>query len=375
MGVNLRHVRIDEFDEFMRLIERAFGHSRMFFQRVYPHLYRPTEEALSWAYVIEEDGQLVSHVGLYPIEAVTAGVHLNVGGIGAVSTAPQARGKGYMSRLLFHIVDEMRRLGYAASWLGGDRQRYNTFGWELASPIYELTFSRRSFGWHEVEPVEIDEVLPDEAMATIRKLSTLPACHTIRPHLEHQIHKMGVRIWIAEDGYAILEERTYRELSVLELVSASGNEAGMLRSIMDWCFAERINWPLSIWDRERVGRLMPYSAYWRGGCSGMYRVNDLAALLVSSRPVLESRAAALCNFAVALGVREHDRTTVTTVTVEDGEVGVEAGRHTSRYVELPITEATRFVFGGPPVTSDAHLPEGLQALFPIPCYVLPFDHV
>ena len=107
----------------------------------------------------------------------------------------------------------------------------------------------------------------------------------------------------------------------------------------------------------------------------MYRVNDLAALLVSSRPVLESRAATLRNFAVALGIREHDRTTVTTVTVEDGEVGVEVGQHASRYVELPVTEATRLVFGGPPVAADARWSEGLQALFPIPCYVLPFDHV
>ncbi len=72
----IRHPRLEEFELFMRFIERAFGHSKAFFQRAYPHLYLPTEEAMSWAYIIEEHGEIVSHVGVYPIEAVTAGAPL-----------------------------------------------------------------------------------------------------------------------------------------------------------------------------------------------------------------------------------------------------------------------------------------------------------
>ena len=371
----IRHPRIEEFEQFVRYVERAFGHSKAFFQRAYPHLYLPTEEALGWAYVIEEGGEIVSHVGVYPIESVTAGVRMTIGGIGAVSTAPKARGKGYMTQLLYHIVDEMRRIGYPVSWLGGDRQRYNTFGWELASPQYDLQFSPRSLEWAGVEPVEIEEVMPEEALSTVARYQSLPACHTIRADLENEIQKMDMRFWVASDGYAILAGQARHQTRIVELVSESGNEAGMIRSLLDWNFGSRANWSLSMWDKMRLARLMPYACWWSGGHSSMYRINDLTQVLTAARSSLVERAQQVRDFSVAIGVKEHDRTTVTTLTVEGGEVDVQPGKHASSYVELPIVEATRLVLGGPPVSNQADLPPSLLALLPVPCYVLPLDHV
>ncbi len=374
MATEIRHVRVEEFEDFMRYVERAFGHSKAFFQRAYPHLYQPTREALEWAYVIEEEGEIVSHVGLYPIETVTAGVRLSVGGIGAVSTSPSSRGKGYMTQLLEHIVAEMRRIGYPVSWLGGDRQRYSTFGWEIASPTYELTFTPRSLAWNDVEPVEVEEVLSEEVLDTMQRLQSVPACHAIRPHLKDQIQKMDLRFWVAEDGYAILGGQSRSHIRILELVSASDNEAGMIRAMLDWNFGDKATWTLSIWDRARIGRLMPCVSYWGSGYSGMYRINDLAQLLISAQDYLNKRAAPLRDFAVAIGVREHDQTTVTTLIVEDGKVTVQPGNHSEAYVELSAVEAARLVLGGPPIQDESQLPKGLRTLFPVPCYVLPLDH-
>ena len=81
MIYELRTLHLDEFDTFMRYMERAFGHSKEFFLRRYPHISRPTEETCSWTYVILENGEIVSHVGLYPIETVVAGIPLNIGGL------------------------------------------------------------------------------------------------------------------------------------------------------------------------------------------------------------------------------------------------------------------------------------------------------
>jgi len=379
VSTEIRHVRPEEFERFMRYLERAFGHSKAFFERALPHLYQPAEEALSWSYAIEEEGEIVSHVGLYPIETATAGVRLTVGGIGAVSTSPAARGKGYMSRLLYHVIDEMRRLHYPVSWLGGDRQRYNTFGWELASPVYDLSFSRRSLEWHHVEPAEIEEVLPQEALDTIRRYQPLPACHAVRPHLDQQIHKMDLRFWIADDGYAILAGQDRHEIRIMELVSASGNETGIIRAMLAWNFGDRATWRLSMWDRERLARLMPYANYWSSGNSHMYRINDLTALLTAAQDYLASRAAAIRDFAVALGIREHDRIAVTTLAVEGGQVDIKPGRHANVYLEYSPAAAARLLLGGPPARPDsgegADLPAGLSALLPVPCYVFPFDHV
>jgi predicted N-acetyltransferase YhbS len=375
MTIEIRHPRVEEFEPLMRFVERAFGHSKGFFPRAYPHLYQPTEKALSWAYVIEEQGEIASHVGVYPIETSTAGVRFSVGGIGAVSTSPKARGKGYMTELLHYVVAEMRRIGYPISWLGGDRQRYNSFGWELASPLYDLEFSLRSLKWHGIEPAQIEEVMPEEALPVVEAFQSLPACHAIRPDLAHQIHAMDLRTWVGDDGYAILQGQIRRELRILELVSRSGNELSMIRALLDWNFGERANWSLSMWDRERLGRLMRCASYWRSGHSAQYRVNDLASVLTAARPILQEKAHSLRDFAIAIGVKEHDRISDTTLTVLDGQIYVEEGRHAAAYVELPVVEATRLILGGPPIPGSAELPHALLALLPVPCFVMPLDHV
>jgi len=375
MGFEIRNLRVEDFEPFMRYVERAFGHSKGFFQRVFPQCYQPTPEACSWAYIVEENGKIVSHVGVYPIEIVTAGVALRVGGIGAVSTAPEARGKGYMTQLLYHAIDEMRRIGYPISWLGGDRQRYGTFGWEHASPKYRLEISRRALEWAKVAPVPLVEVYPAEAEATVRKFQSLPACHPIRPHLAQQLQRVDLRFWIAEDGYAIVEGQERDTVALAELVSASGNEAGMIRTILECTFGDRLWWELSCWDEERIARLMPVVSYWTAGHSAQYRINDLTELLLAARPHLAGRASALRDFAVAVGIREHDRTQVTTISVERGDVSIEAGSHAATYVELSPVTAARLFLGGPAIPERAQLPGGLPALLPVPAYVAPMEHV
>ena len=306
---------------------------------------------------------------------VTAGVSMTLGGIGAVSTAVEARGKGYMTKLLYHAIDEMRAKGYPASWLGGDRQRYNTFGWETATRALRLRFSRRSLDWYGVSPVSIVEVLPEEAIDQIAQWMPSQTCYANRPRLEALMRKVNMRVWLAEDGYAIAYGQDRDHVQLAELVSTSGNEAGLLRAIIEWNHGNNITWELSSWDEERLARVAPYVQYGNTGYSGLYRINDLAAVLKAALPALEHRAAALRDFAVALGIREHDRTQVTTITVEDGSVTIAPGRGTETYVELTPVTAVRLVFGGLPIPEVSKLPEGLLALLPVPVYVPPLDHV
>ncbi|MGC9395165.1 MAG: GNAT family N-acetyltransferase [Anaerolineae bacterium] len=375
MTTKIRTLRVEEFEDFMRYVERAFGHSVNFFRGFGPHIYEPIPEVCSWGYVMEEDGKIVSHVGVYPIEVVTAGVPLTLGGIGAVSTAMEARGRGYMTQLLYHAIDEMRAKGYPASWLGGDRQRYNTFGWEVASLVYRLSFSRRSLGRTEVSRVPVEEVVPWDAKDHIAGLMTLPACHVRRPRLDALLHRRDLRVWINEDGYAIADGQERGHVRIIEIVSASGEEAEMIHAIIAWNHGDRATVDMSPWDEDRLARMMPYTHYWSTGYSGMYRINDLTALLQAAQPFMQRRAASLRDFAVAIGMREHDRTPVTTIAVQDGEVTIQAGQSAESYVELTPITAARLFFGGPAVPEAKRLPQGLLTLLPVPIYVPPLDHV
>jgi predicted N-acetyltransferase YhbS len=379
MTTKIRTVRVEEFEDFMRYVERAFGHSVDFFRHFGPHIYKPTPEVCAWGYVVEENGKIVSHVGVYPLEVVTASVPLRLGGIGAVSTAVEARGKGYMSRLLHHAINEMRAQGYPASWLGGDRQRYNSFGWEVAALSYQLIFSERSLGRANVAPAAIEEVRPWEAAAHIARLMPLPDCHACRPDLEAQLHRQNLRVWVTDDGYAIANGQDRDHVKLIELVSASGKEAEIIRAIITWNHGEAAMWELSVWDETRIARVMPHVSYWKTGYSNMYRINDLTAVLRAALPWFERRAAGLRDFVVMLGLREHDRTQTTTIAVRDGVAQVEAGRHAEHdaehYIELDSLSATRLIFGGPAILEAPQLPPGLLALLPVPVYVPQLDHV
>jgi GNAT superfamily N-acetyltransferase len=359
----------------MRFMERAYGHSRDFFPRFYGHLYQPTPEACSNCYVIEESGRIVSHVGLFPVRVVAAGVRLTLGGIGGVATLPHARGKGYMTRLLRHAIDEMRARGYPASWLGGDRQRYNTFGWEMAGRAYQLTFSRRSLSWHDVVPAAIEEVLPAEARPVIAVYQDRSACHAQRLDLPALLRRQDLRFWLADDGYVIAVGQARDHVKIIELVSASGNEAGLLRAVLDWNFADDVTWEISAWEHGRLARVMPCAVGWRMQEHGMYRINDLTALLTAALPFLTQRAAGLRDASVTLRLHEHDRITETTLSVRDDSVQIHAGQRAARIIELSLIDAARLIFGGPAPAGLDRVPTSIRALFPIPIYVPYVDRV
>ncbi|MDF1513618.1 MAG: GNAT family N-acetyltransferase, partial [Anaerolineae bacterium] len=351
------------------------GHSKEFFLRRYPHITRPTEETCSWTYVILENGDIVSHVGLYPIETTVAGVSLNIGGIGGVSTALKARGKGYMTRLMNHIINEMRRIGYPVSWLSGDRQRYGSFGYDSASQLYQMTFTRRSLEWHKVESIAVEEVMGDEALDTVRTYFTKQVCFARRPHLERHLQRTDLRFFVTEGGYAVLAGQDRQHIHILELVSTTGNEERIIKALINWNHGESADWSLSLWDKSRLTRLSPLASYIRSGFNGMYRINDLTGLLLAAKPVMAMHASALRDFDISIGIVERDRTQVTTISVKNGELAISPGGHTAKYVELSPTSAVRLFLGGLPIPEQSLFPSGLILLLPVPAYVMPWDQV
>ena len=278
-----------------------------------------------------------------------------------------------MTQLLYHVIDEMRAQGYALSWLGGDRQRYNAFGWERGGLAYNLTFSRRALDWAGVESVPIEARYPIDALDIVERLQSLPACHARRLDLALQLRKDGLRVWVSEDGYAIVRGRLFASLYILELVSASGREAGMIRALLDWTDRGEISWVLPASDRERLARVMPCVSHWRAGGWDMYRIVDLTRLLRGTAPIVARQAVPLRDFSQSIGIREHDRTDVATITVRDGNVQVLPGRDAEHYVEWTAVDAVRALLGGPPVAPG--IPPDLAALLPLPVYVPQLDHV
>jgi hypothetical protein len=298
-----------------------------------------------------------------------------VGGIGGVATLRSERGKGHMTRLLYRVIEEMRERGYCLSWLAGDRQRYNAFGWERAGMTYEVVFSLRSLDRQRVHAAEIVGRHPTDMAPVVECYQHEVPFHTHRDDLALQLGTSDLWLWSSADGYIIVRGPAYGPLSIIELVSTTGQEAAMIRAVLEWTGRKEIAWELCAGDDERLARLLSYATHWRAGGWPMYRIVDLPRFLAAVKPMLSRRAPGLQDFELAIGLQEHDRTDVATIIVRGGQIEVAPGQQAKEYVTWSPVQAVRLILGGPPIAPLEELPPQLMALLPVPVFTPALDHV
>lgn len=131
----------DEAMDFMNLVFSA-AYRPHDFANLLPSLYRPTDEHMRNNYVIRRGGRIGALVGMFPLTWQLGDTTLRVAGIGGVSTHARWRGSGMMREIMEHCVDLMRTEGYHASWLGGARQRYRHFGYEVCGTAVGITMTK-----------------------------------------------------------------------------------------------------------------------------------------------------------------------------------------------------------------------------------------
>lgn len=149
----IRRGRLEEHDKILDFINLVFSmaHRPHNFEYMYPNLYRAEPGYMEHFYTLWEDGELRCCVLCEPRVLSVGGEKLNLIGIGNVATHHRALGKGYMTRLMGQIVEDMKADGVHLSCLGGKRLRYNHFGYELAGNCFDLSFS----------PNDAKEIYPD----------------------------------------------------------------------------------------------------------------------------------------------------------------------------------------------------------------------
>lgn len=143
MGSEIIQLCAGDFDEAIAFLNLVFGeHAPHDFANLLPSIYQPTDAHMRCNYAVRDAGRLSAVVGAFPIDWRVGGIALKMAGIGGVAVHPDCRGRGYMKLLMNHAVAEMRRAGCDLSYLGGRRQRYAYFGYEVAGCKYKLSFNR-----------------------------------------------------------------------------------------------------------------------------------------------------------------------------------------------------------------------------------------
>lgn len=144
-NLEIRLVKKSEFEELMNLMNIAFSFNKEEdkFEHILPKLYfKDNNNMIHYGAYVE--GKLVASIGLYFMEFISKYSQLKVGCVGAVSTHPYYRNKGYFSLLIKKIISYAKRHKFDLLFLGGNRFRYNNYGFENAGRILNVVISKRT---------------------------------------------------------------------------------------------------------------------------------------------------------------------------------------------------------------------------------------
>ena len=169
-----------DYEELMAMLDNVFfledeEEPKRTFITLLPKLYKKQYRPWENNYCVWEDGAMKAAVGMYVYDAEIAGEAVRVGGVGNVAVARDSRRKGYMKLAMDCAMEAMKAAGCDFGELGGQRQRYQYWGFERGGIAVDASFSvtnlRHAYGANELEPGwRAEEIRPDdqEALARVR---------------------------------------------------------------------------------------------------------------------------------------------------------------------------------------------------------------
>jgi len=117
--------KTDDFEDIIDFGNYVFG---IDFKELLPKLYNGKVDNSSNHFLVKDSNKIKAMVGCFPLGLNVMDVNLKVAGIGTVSVHPYARDKGYMIKLMEKAISEMKEESIDFAILGGQRQRYEYFG-------------------------------------------------------------------------------------------------------------------------------------------------------------------------------------------------------------------------------------------------------
>jgi predicted acetyltransferase len=240
-------------------------------------------------YAVRKRGKIRGIVGLFPIRWKVGDATFEVGGIGGVSTHPKSRGAGYMKALMNRCLEVMREEGYHLSYLGGQRQRYQYFGYERCGLVssFSLTRSNLRHSFADDPGMRFESLRQEdgERLTRARELHDAQHAHCLRAPDDFYSH---LRNWNNQPhaaldssgrmtGYLVASDKGD---SVSEL--AAENDGVALRMLRAWVAAQsgrEVSIGLPAWRADLARMLGAYCESASARPTGNWQIFDWAGVV------------------------------------------------------------------------------------------------
>ena len=364
----LEDARAADRPELLDFLHDAFkgdNPNHLRFEALYPDMLQPTDAGMAPHRITRHEGKICACVGWYPMKVRVGECVVDVYGIGQVSCAPALRGGGRMTALLNDVCEKMEKSGAGLSWLGGRRDRYAHFGWDVAGSNAATGMSAKSAGepaagWN-VEQVEASHIARFWPLINRAAVSEEVSPETWIARLSRCGKRH--RVFVASRGKDVEAVCVAQSESGNNLVEWAGDTAGIHAICAHLLKSQR-----NVYATYSPAVDPAADMFWRCGewCSAPManlRILNLAALLKSYAPWLEKRVPA--GAGVLLKINENSDT-------------AQLGAANGDLIAFDRLKMVRLMFGPIAPSVVAGLPDKLRWLdqvFPLPFLLPPLSHV
>ncbi len=314
-------------------------------------------------------------LGIYPPETTIDGERFLFSTTGNVATHWRETGKGYMSALLERAMTELHDIGADASRLGGHRQRYNRYGFEMAGTSISMSLTAHNVQGAAFAPLEFRPVAQEDAetLALIRSLHARSAM-AVDCGNDDSLYRV-LTAWEAQPFAAYDEECRFTGY----LVSAQGGgslaelkaETPELaeRMLLSWITAHPesgLSFTLPPWETETIAQLSRHCQTLSLNPASQFKIISWGRL-INALGRVKGRMRALAKGECIVDIPDEARFIL---RVKDGAFSCE---ETALPADLTLDHltATRLMFG--PLPPEAVLPglggknsAMLASLLPLP---------
>lgn len=358
------------------------------FVKLVPKYYKKGNEVPDEHFIVKENGKIKAVIGSFKLQMDIMGEEIKTAGIGSVSVHPYSRGSGYMKKLMEAARKEMISENADISILGGQRQRYEYFGYEPAG--VEMSFSVNGSNLRHYAGETVDITLTEVKRDDTDFLKYIKALHDNQPlTLKRNDEKFydtliswDSEVYVLKNkehlcGYLICN-KSHSFIAELEL-----EDMCMLPSVLKAFFKQfecnSVSTSAAEFECEKVSVLSKICERYSVNCNYQYAVfnfKKLVSALLKLKASYTHLSDGKASFKIKNTLGKYGTSEEFTVSVKNSEICV-SDEILGECIELDYLDAVRLLFS-PSAYFDIEakrFPDCVKNWLPLPIYVFRQDGI